>query len=141
MQNDDRTAKMGFGQFVLEAVGIAVLLSAVGWFPTQRVVGPDGIEAMAAGILVSLFASVVGAVPATMSRGRPASAAQSIMGACMALRLALVAGGGLAVALAGWFERNPLLIWLAISYAVLLVVDTRFLVATFGSRQSANNNS
>lgn len=133
--------RLSFGRFVVEAVGVAVLLGAVGWFPTQRVAGSSGVEAMVAGILVSLFASVVGAVPAVMSRGRPTSAALPIMGACMALRVALVAGLGLAVALTGWFERNPLLIWLAISYAVLLVVDTRFLVATVGSKQTVISNS
>jgi hypothetical protein len=48
----------------------------------------------------------------------------------MALRLALVATGGVALLLSGILERGPFLIWLAIGYVVFLVVDTRYLLGT-----------
>ena len=34
----------------------------------------------------------------------------------------------LSAALSGWFEQAPLLVWVALSYLVLLVVDTMYAV-------------
>jgi hypothetical protein len=46
----------------------------------------------------------------------------------MAVRLGVVLALGLAAALSGWFERRPLLIWIAVSHLALLAVDTRFML-------------
>ena len=46
----------------------------------------------------------------------------------MAVRFAAVLLLALAAALSGWFERGPLLIWVAISYLVALFVETLWLV-------------
>ena len=56
--------------------------------------------------------------------------------AAMGLRFALVLMVGLAAALSGWFQVGPLLIWLAISYMVLLVGDTRFAARALKSNEN-----
>lgn len=119
--------------FVLEAIGLTVLITAIGWVPTQRVAGSDAISGLLAGCGVSLAASVLSAIPAAFQAGRIGRSSLGLMTVGMALRMVLALGGGLALAQSGWFMRGPLLIWLAISYAALLVVDTRFVLKAVGA--------
>lgn len=121
--------------FLAEAFVLTGVLLLAGWFPTQRMSGPEGIRAMGAGCLVSLIASVFSALPARMAGGNPAREALAVMGACMAIRLLIVAAGGVVVILSSDLPRKVLLIWLALSYAVLLIADTRWVLKAVSPRK------
>ena len=123
-----------FVRFVVEALVLTGLMVLAGWLPTQNLVGQTGLAAMWVGCAISLVASIVGVIPAAMAFGNPKREALAVMGACMALRLALVTAGGLAAVLSGRLDRNPLLIWLALSYAILLIADTRFVLKAVKTR-------
>lgn len=128
--------RRGFAWFLVELCGLAVVVGAVGWIPTQRVAGGGGIAAMLAGLAVAVAASVIGAVPAAVSGRTAGRDALTVMGACMALRLIAAGVGGAALAMSGWLARGPLLIWLAIGYAALLAADTRYLLRRVGVKDA-----
>ncbi|MCZ6726462.1 MAG: hypothetical protein O7A98_03805 [Acidobacteria bacterium] len=109
---------------LLLLAGSALVL--VGWIPTRRLGGIEGLQAMLAGCGVCLLASLVGALP--VIRSKPGHSAQNIttlMGS-MLLRLASAALLTLIVASQGRFAIKPLLVWVGISYLAFLPVDTYF---------------
>ena len=121
----------GYLRFLAWAAGVAVGLALVGWIPTQRLGGDGAVRAMLAGCAVSLAASAVGGVPIAFARrpgSAPAARTQALLMA-MGLRFGLVAILGLAAVLSGLFDRAPLLLWVAVSYAAQLMVDTRYALA------------
>ncbi len=111
----------------------AVILMAVGYVPTRRVGGADALPAMIAGCSISALGSLVGVIPILRAAGRPARVMPNAVLLATALRLAVVALLAVAVVLSGWFERGPLLLWVAISYVVFLFVDTAYAVRLGGS--------
>ena len=129
----DKRPTASFVRFLLEAMVLTGLLIAIGWVPTQRVAGSEAIRGLLAGCGVSLAASVLSAIPAAFQAGKIERNAIGWMTAGMALRMVLALAGGLALAKSGWLAPGPLLVWLAISYAALLVVDTRFVLNAVGS--------
>lgn len=114
-----------FGRFLGYAAGILALLWVVGYFPTLRLAGEGGPVAMVAGSLLSLVGSVVGTIPFAFRSRQPGDFVARAMGA-IALRLSVLIALALAAALSGFFANAPLLIWVAISHAGLLVADTFF---------------
>ncbi len=117
-----------FASFVLLSSGVALALSAVGFLPTRKLAGDSGLIGMAAGCGVSLLASWLGAVPIVMaSRGDAKALGLVVMGS-MAIRFLVVLVGTLVLALGTDVAKTPFLLWIGISYVVLLVVDTRFAV-------------
>lgn len=117
-----------YARFVGVSVTVAVLLAGVGFFPTRKLSGAGGLWAMLGACGVSLLGSWCGAVPlALVAAGDKASVATAALGA-MAVRFAVVLMGALAVSLGTGVDRAPFLIWIGISYLVLLVVDTFFAV-------------
>jgi CDP-diglyceride synthetase len=122
-----RTAR--YLRFLVWVIVVSAVVAALGYAPTRRLAGADGIPAMLAGCLIGALASLAGALPVVFGRG-PASPAAQLQATLlsMAVRFGVVLALGLAVALSGWFERGSLLIWIAISYLALLVVDTRFML-------------
>lgn len=120
------------GGLVGLAVGVTALLLAVGYLPTRHAGGPAAVAAMVAGCGIGLVATLLGAVPIALARGAPAMTRASwALGAMLVRLLGALLLGGLA-SLGGWFERAPLLIWLAISYLALLAVETMFAVKLLG---------
>lgn len=117
------------------SVGVTVGLVLIGALPTKHYAGADALLSMLAGCGVSLLASLVGAVPILRARGKPAREAAVAVMAAMGLRFVLVLMLGLAAALSGWFQAAPLLIWLALSYVVLLIVDTCFAASVLKSNE------
>jgi hypothetical protein len=117
-------------RFLGLAVGLTVALCAVGYFPTRRLSGEDGVEAMGAGCGISLAAATMAgwlltAVPAGSPEARMK---RSFL--AMAVRLAVVAVLGVAAALSGLFERAPLLFWMAATYVVLLPLEVKLAIAS-----------
>lgn len=118
------TTDPSYLSFLKLAAAILVGLLALGYLPTVRAAGEEGVSAMAAGSGVSLVASVVGTVPFLLSQARtPAEIMPAMMGS-IALRLAAVVTLAAAVVVSGSFATRPLLVWVAISHAGLLVADT-----------------
>jgi hypothetical protein len=121
-------------RFLAWTVALAVLIALLGYLPTKRWGGERAVLAMLAGCSVGVVASALGGVPVLLMSGMPGtSAGKGGTGAlaAMAVRFAAALGLGLAAALSGSFERGPLLLWLAISYMVLLTVDTRYALGGF----------
>lgn len=122
----------GYLRFLAWAVAVTVVLALLGWFPTWRLGGDGAVLAMLAGCGVSVVASALGGASIALTRGTsPAAPAERLAALlkAMAVRFAAVAVLGVAVTLSGLFDRAPLLIWIAVSYAAQLVVDTRYALA------------
>jgi hypothetical protein len=138
--NAPRSRLSGYLRFLVCAVTVAALLAALGYVPTRRLGGAEAVPAMLAGCLIGVLAALAGALPVVFGRGAntPAARLQAILLA-MAVRFGAILVLGLAAALSGWFERRPLLIWIAISYLGLLVLDTRFLLKSFSPGNLEND--
>lgn len=123
------------GGYLRFLVWVAVSTAAamlVGAWPTRALGGDGALPAMAAGCVISALGSAVGGLPYALARGAaPESAAtRALLGSV--LRPLVVLGLGLAAVLPGRFPAAPLLVWLAISYALLLVPDTRYALKASG---------
>ncbi len=119
-------AGRNFPDFLKQAAGILISLLVLGSLPTVRWAGNEGLWAMVMGCGVSLVGSAVGTVPLLTSRGRTqVETLPSLIGSIV-LRMAVVIALATAVAFSGLFANKPLLIWVAISHAGLLVADTVF---------------
>lgn len=118
-----------FSGWALAAATAAALL---GYLPTLRLGGRGAIPAMIAGCAVGFLASLAGGVPVALGRRSPEPTVRATAAtAAMAVRFGVVLALGLAAALSGLFERGPLLVWIAVSYLALLVVDTWYAVKGF----------
>jgi len=122
------SALQRYGRFVAWTVAACGVVLVVGYLPTRSLGGEEAISAMVAGCLISVFASLVGGIPVALARRDSLGGIQSIL-ASFALRFIVVLAAALAVALSGYFERGPLLVWVGISYLACLVVDTRYALA------------
>lgn len=115
-------------KFVATAAVTAALLAGLGYFPTVRLVEEGAAAAMLAGCGISWASSCFGAIPlATAASGPTKRAAEAIL---LSTAVRFVAALLLVVpaALSGWFNRNALVLWVAISYMIMLLVDTTFAV-------------
>ncbi|HEX6201630.1 MAG TPA: hypothetical protein VF100_01430 [Thermoanaerobaculia bacterium] len=128
----------GWAGFAAVAVAAIALLAAAGWLPMRRLAGADGVTAMLVACGINLAASLVAAVPvarAARRRGEGGTGdARGVVAAlgAMAIRFVTVSAATVAAALAGIAPVAPLLVWAAVSYLVLLVVDTAWAVHTLG---------
>lgn len=138
MASDTPSAPGLYLRFAVWAVLTTAVTAGLGYFPTVRLAGRGAVGAMLAGCGASLAASLVGAVPIALAPvGSPANVTLATT-ASMALRLLVVLAACLWLALSGWFERGPLLIWVGISYLSLLIGDTRYAVRVM--RRSADSS-
>lgn len=136
MASDTPSALKRYLHFAAWAIGTTVLAAGLGYFPTVRLCGYSAVGAMLAGCGASLAASLVGALPIALVRvGSPANVTLATT-ASMALRLLVALAACLWLALSGWFERGPLLIWVGLSYLFLLIADTLYAVRVL--RQNAD---
>jgi len=98
------------------------------WDEKFQIVGPEqsgaAVRAMFAGCAGSLVASMLAAVPVVLATPRDQVAAAQPAMMSLVARFVLVVLIGLTLVLSGLFEKEPLLIWLAISHVLLLVIDT-----------------
>ena len=126
---DDLTRRGGevgaYLGFLALTSAIVVGLMAVGQFPTRQLAGDGALAAMVAGCLISFVAALVGTVPVMLARGQAAPDTVPPVMLSMALRLGTVILLGVAAMWSGWFESAPLVIWLLLSHAALLVADIR----------------
>lgn len=119
-------------RFLGWAAGTIAVIGLVGYLPTRRWGGEGALLALSAGCAIALLAAAAGGVPIALSRrlAAPAARANALLGA-MAVRfgVAVVLAG--AAALSGLFANLPLLLWVALGYVVLLVVETWYAVRGF----------
>jgi hypothetical protein len=126
-----RTAE--YLRFLAWTLGLAAIIALLGYLPTKRWGGEGAVRAMLAGCGVTVVASALGGVPVMLFSGAAAGTTGALAG--MALRFGAALVLTLAAALSGEFERGPLLVWVGLSYMVLLVVDTRFALGSLGSHK------
>ena len=128
MTGSGTTAIGRFVRFAMVAAGVTIVIAALGYVPTRRLGGPDALPGMAAGCAISLIASLIGAIPlALRTPGDDTSGPLAALTAT-GVRFLVVLMLALSAALSGWFDRPALLIWVAISYLLLLVADTTYAV-------------
>lgn len=114
-------------RFLALTVAVACALALIGYFPTRRWGGEGAVVAMVAGCVISVLASLASAVPVALAGpGTPPPTRASLALAAIGIRLAVAFALGALATFGGWFATRPLLIWLAISYIALLIVDTKY---------------
>jgi hypothetical protein len=128
--SSDRRAAAAYLRFLLWAFGATLLVALAGALPTRRLAGESGLGALAVGCAVTLAAAAVGAVPLVRAVGKsePQALVLAVMVA-VGLRLGFVLAAALVLLAGDWFPERPLLIWIAISYLAVLIVETRFAVS------------
>jgi len=121
-------ARATFGSYyaVFVSVGLATVLSvaAIGYYSTERHTGGGGTAAMLVGCGVSWIAGCIGALPtAAALSSRPKQAGTAILASTMVrfiTALVLV----VPLVLSGWFDKTVLVLFVAVSYLMMLLVDT-----------------
>jgi hypothetical protein len=126
MSTTRQRAAAGYLRFLVWSLGLVSLAFAAGYLPTRAWVGGLARRAMLAGCAIGLLASWLGAIPVALAAARGSNGGQQVVFGAMALRLLVVLALVLPAAFSGWFARAPLLVWIAVSYVVLLAVDTRY---------------
>ena len=126
-----------YAKFSAMAIGVGGGMILLGYLPTMRLGGSGAVRAMIVACGISLIGSLVGAVPVVRAASGPAARMSNAILLSMALRFLVVILLALSAALSGLLERLPLLLWVAISYLMLLVTDTLFAVRVGGSVRQA----
>lgn len=125
-------AASGFWRFFAETVLATASAGVVGVAPTLVLAGRGALPSLVAGCGIGLLAGLLGAVPiAVLAAASPVLRAQAVLIA-MAVRLPAALLLGALAAVSGRFERAPLLVWVAIGYAVQLIVESRYAIRTLG---------
>jgi hypothetical protein len=117
-----------YARFVAMASAVVAVLLAVGFLPTRRLAGDEGIPGMAAGCLIGLAgAALAGWLLVAFPAATPTARMQRALLA-MTIRLAAAVMLALAVILSSELARIPLLFWLATTYVVLLPLEVKLAV-------------
>ncbi len=126
----------------LAAAGLAALVVAggIGAYPTHRLAGSAGLVGLVAGCGIAWIAAVLGFVPGCLMLERaPQNAAKAFL-AGSAIRFGVAVLLALPVALADVLETTPLLLWVAIGYMVVLLVDTTLVVSLVNRSAGKHDN-
>lgn len=107
------------------AVAVIAALCVLGFLPTRRLAGDEGVPGMLAGCAIGLIsAAFAGMLLVTVPGDSPEAKLKRSFMAMMA-RLAAVVVLGAAAVLSGMFAVPPLLLWMAIAYMALLPLEVR----------------
>lgn len=106
------------------ALAAVVIIGAIGYLPTFRLSGREGVAALAAGCGLSWLASCAGAVPLAMATARSTAQQANAVLVSTGVRFITVLALVAPAVFSGWFDRTVLVVWVVISYLLLLVVDT-----------------
>lgn len=115
-------------RLVAVALAVTVVIASAGYVPTLRWAEGDRIPAMIAGCAASWAASCVGAAPLARALSRPTPERATAILASTTIRFFVVLALVVPLTLSGWFDRVVFVVWVAISYLLLLAVDTCFAV-------------
>jgi len=128
-----------YGRLLGVATLAAAALTGIGWIPTSRMAGPDGLFAMGIGIGISYFAAMVAGLAMVFIRAKtPGERQVTAMGA-MAARMVLTLGLFLGAALLKVAALRPMALWMAVSYLVFLAIETVFFVRLVRGREAGSN--
>ncbi|UCG31791.1 MAG: hypothetical protein JSU68_08985 [Phycisphaerales bacterium] len=124
-----------FAKLVAAGLLPLVLAVAMGAYVTHQVAGGAGIKAMLVGCAVAMLGNWMGALPVAMVSGRAArdGGLAALMGTALRFLAALVLTP--ALALTGWVDVAPFVIWVAISYLAILIGETIMLVRMVQAEQ------
>ena len=112
-------------QAIGKQVTVAILLVLLGFWPTRRMAGTPGVQAMLFAVGITMLGSLVGAVPVLFARLSGRSQPQVAL-ASMLVRLFIVVIFATVTVLSLELPMTPFLLWLAIAYMALLAVDTGY---------------
>lgn len=133
MMSRPRTPAAEYLRFVAFVVAAAAVVALLGYLPTRRLGGEEAIPALFAGCAIGALSSMLGGLPTALIRGGAPAIMVTRLGASTAIRLAAVVVLGAVAFLSGLFPPAPLLLWIAISYAVLLGVDVWYALGSQGA--------
>lgn len=121
-------------KFVTPAVLCVAGMGAIGYVPTLRLGGSTATTAMLAALGISLAASLMSAAPIAfaLACAKDKVALAALLG--MTTRFLVVLAMVAVLALTNQVAAKPLVVWVVISYLVLLVVDT--IVSVLGVQRS-----
>jgi hypothetical protein len=126
-------------EFVILAMASALgamAIGGIGWVPTHRIAGDAGVTAMGAGIGVSVFGSLLAALPIAFGRDPSPSGRQVAFLGAMAARMFSTIILVVIVLLTGSVAKKPFALWTGLSYVVLLAVETAVTVHLTNKRSS-----
>ena len=131
------------GAIYLRQLGLCVavssvtvlLLVAVGYVPTTRAAGHDGMVAMLAGCGVSWVAGGAGSVVVAYAITGPVSNRALGVLASTGVRFAAVLLFVVPLVLSGLLDKKVFVLWVVLSYLVLLMVDTGLVVYLLDRRK------
>ena len=120
------------GSRYIRFLGLAVLVVAallgIGFVPTRRLAGDEGLPAMLVGCLIGLTSAGVAAWLLVAANNTAPGARMQVAFRAMVVRLVVVAVLGLAAVLGGTLAQMPLLFWVATSYVALLPLEVRLAI-------------
>ena len=128
-------------RFVLLLCVIGLALFAIGYLPTRKMIGPNAVSAMLTGGGLSFLASIVGSVPVALMGSSGAQAGSTGALTSMLLRLFLVLGGSLGIAIVGPAQLNAILVWVGLSYLAFLFADVSFALSGIANHQGDNQGT
>ncbi len=133
--------RRSFIKLVLISVGCAGALGAVGYWPSLYFGGQTWVVGMGFGIAVSLLASVIGTIPVCYMIASDAQKAPvaALLGNCIRMLLVMLIVAP--IALSRKLDNTAFVFWVAISYIVLLVVDTMAPVSMLKSIRSVETDA
>ena len=119
----------GPGREFLYFAGIVLAVSLglclIGYWPTRRLGGDAALWAMPFAVAVTAVGSIVGGLPVLLARSS-GDVKPHIVLVSMLVRLFVVVALAALVLLSASFALTPFLLWLAVGYIALLVVDTGY---------------
>ena len=119
---------MRYLRFLGLAVAIVFALCVVGWLPTRRLAGPDGVWAMVAGCGIGLLSAALAGWLLIVVSGETPEARMQRSFLAMTARLGVVVALGAAAVFSGEFGRAPLLFWIGTAYVALLPLEVRLAI-------------
>jgi hypothetical protein len=100
-------------------------------------IGAEAMSAMLTGGGLSFIASIIGSIPLVLMGSKGVFSASTGAYTSMMLRLFLVLGGSLVIAIIGPGQLNAILVWVGISYLGFLCADVLLALSGIDHRQGA----
>ena len=115
-------------RYVLAASSSTLIIVILGYVPTVRIAGSDAVAAMLAGCGASWLASCLAVAPLAAVRVQEQRQVAPAVLLSTGIRFIAVLVLVVPLTLSGWFEQTVLVVWVGISYLLLLLIDTAFAV-------------
>lgn len=118
-----------YPKFLLLLFALTLLLLVLGIASTRRLGGEEAVTAMYWGCGLSFVASAMSGLPQVMRNRWPQANAGNLVLGSLAIRLGTTLLGILAILLSTEISKPAFLLWVVISYLILLIADVSFLLA------------